>query len=119
VARRLAEQDAEHHGGVLRRGNVRAARIHHPLRAPQQLPDVDAGDGRGQHAEVGEGRVTTADGRHSVTDVAEPCGGRHRLDLRSRVRDRDEAPGCLGGAEQLGHPPEEVVLEDVRLEGRT
>src|SRR5207249_7839606 len=83
----------------------------------EETGEVDAHDGRGHQAEVGERREAAADRRQAEEHVAEAIRLRDPVQLRSRIGDGDEAAADAVGADDLAGALEEVLLEDVRLEG--
>ena len=111
-----AEDRAEHDAGVLLSRDGRRAGVHHLIRPLEQLRDIDPHHGRRDHPEVRERRITAADARQAEKDVAEAITLGHLLHLRARVRDGDEAVARFLLADDVLHPLEEILLEDVRLE---
>jgi hypothetical protein len=76
--------------GVLGRRHDLRACVHDALGAVEQLPDVDAHQRGGNHAEVGERRVAPADVRRVEEDALEAVALRVLLHLRAGVCDGDE-----------------------------
>jgi len=93
-----ADDRAELQTRVVGRGHAGGAGVGHPLGPIEQLQDVDAGRGAGDHAEVGERRVASADRRPAVEDGAVATAFGELLERRVRVSDRDESPAGLLGA---------------------
>src|SRR5712692_10375662 len=107
---------AEHHSRILAYGSGRFAGRHHFFRALQKLAGVDAHRGGGNHAEVRERRIASADGWQAIENVAEAIALGDQLHLRTRIGDRDEVAARLVGAHGLPYAFEEVLLVDVGLQ---
>ena len=113
-----AQDGPEHRAGIVLGTPPGPAGARHRLRRAEQPRDVEPHEGRGDHAEVGERRVAPADRREPEAHVTEAVRPGDLLELRAGIRDRDEPVARPAGADGLLHPLEEVLLEDVRLEGR-
>ncbi len=113
-----AQDGAQRGAGILLGAPPGRAGARHRLGRAEQPHDVEAHEGRRNHAEVGQGRVAPADRRQPEAHVTEAVRPGGLLELRAGIRDRDEPIARPAGADGLLHPLEEVLLEDVRLEGR-
>ena len=110
-----AEDDAEHDAGVCSSGVGRRAGLDHLLGALQKLVGIEAHDGGGNHAEVGERGVAAADGGDAVEDVAEAVALGDLLHLGAGIGDGDEMAAGLV-AHGLLHALEEILFVDIRFE---
>ena len=72
--------------------------------------------GGGNHAEIRERGVASADRRQAVENVAEAVALGDLLHLRSGIGDGDEVAARLVRADGLLHALEEILLVDVGLE---
>ena len=66
------------------------SRVHHALRSLQECADVNARQRGGNHAEIGQGGVSSADIRRSRENPAEFLFASQLLRGRPRIRDGDE-----------------------------
>ena len=90
-----AHDQAEHHSRILFHGNGRLAGFDHFFRALEELAGVEAHGRGGNHAEVRERRVASADGRQAIENVAEAVALGDLLHLRAGVGDRDKVAARL------------------------
>src|ERR1700674_415562 len=121
--RGCANDQAEHHSRILFYRSGHLAGVDHFFCAREELAGVEAHRRGGNHAEVRERGVASADGRQAVENVAEVVALGDQLHLRARIGDRDKAAArlvfilILIAADGLLHALEEVLLVDVGLEG--
>ena len=112
-----AEDDAEHHAGILFHGSGRRRRPRpSALVRCEKLAGVEAHGRGGNHAEVRERGVAPADGGQSVKDVAEAVALGDQLHLRAGIGDGDEVAARFVAAHRLLHALEEILLVDVGFE---
>ncbi len=91
--------------------------MHHALGPVEQQGDIEPHDRRGHDAEVRQRRESTADGGYSGKHLAKAVLLGDELQLRARIGDRDKVLAGFPLTDDFLDPLEEVLLEDVRLEG--
>ncbi len=97
-------------------GSGSTTRLDHFFRVFQQFCNVQAHDGGGHHAEVGQRGIPAADARHTHENLTELISFRDLLHLGARVSDSDEAVAGFLLAHLGLHALEKVLLVNVGLE---
>ena len=112
----VAENDAQHSAGIFFDGCGSPAGAHH-LRCPgQKFLCVQPHHRGGNHAEVRQGGVTSADRGPPEENMQKAIRLRHLLHLRSRIGDRDELAAGFRRAHGLLGALEKILLENVGFE---
>jgi hypothetical protein len=108
---------AERSAGIARRRDGRTAGADNLLRVLEEASDLEA-DRRGRHrTEMRQHRIAPADGRIAEEDLAEAILDRGLLQLGTRIGNGDEMTARRLDADRVRHAFEEILLQDVRLEG--
>src|ERR1019366_6937657 len=99
----------EHYSRIMFDGSGCLTRFDHLFRALEKLAGVETHGRGGNHAEVGERGVASADGWKPIENVAEAVALGDLLHLRAGIGDRDKVAARLVGAHGLLDALEEVL----------
>ena len=112
---RFTQRHTERNAGIVCRRHVRAAGMDHQHRRCHQLVEIEPHDAGRHHSEFREHRVTPADARLPVCDVAETIAFALFLQARTEIGDGDKMRSSAL-ADLRFRAIEKIVLQHVRLE---
>ena len=115
VIRRYAENCPKDHARICVCCGIRAACLHHFVRAFQELANIQTHRGGGNHTEIRKCGVASTDARNTRKNLPELVGLRNLLHFGAWVGHCDEAAANKLFADGFLHALEEILLENIRL----
>src|SRR4029077_1632033 len=113
--RRSAKNGAEQYARILVRGDSSAAGLHHFLSVLEEFRDVEAHDRRGNHPEIGQRGIASANAGHAEENVPELVGFGDLLHFGAGIGNSDEAVAGFLRTNLLLDLLEKILLVDIGL----